>query len=300
MPVIDLGHEIPPFDIEAGAAMLVRCAPYLGSGVVLAVVDPGVGTDRRGVAIEAGGPGPSWLVGPDNGLLVPLARALGGVRRVIVLRPPNADAPGSAGSVKLVGRTFDGRDVFAPAAAHLSVGGPPLALGSEVDPTSLVWPVPDPAGGERRPTRAPVGRSTDQAPKAADGGTDPARSQVGAVTVAVSRIDRFGNVQLATGPGAMDEIGVRRGGGVVVTLGGPAGRGPRPAGRTVERSTRSEPARWVRAYGDLGPGELGLLIDSSERLSVVLHQASAADFLGPITVGDVVGIVADPAPDPPG
>src|SRR5689334_2966144 len=81
--VIDLGHEVPPYDVAAGASMLVRCAPYLGAGVVLAVVDPGVGTERRGVAIEAVGTGPSWLVGPDNGLLVPLAAALGGAQRVI-------------------------------------------------------------------------------------------------------------------------------------------------------------------------------------------------------------------------
>ena len=93
-------HEVPPFDVAAGAELLVRCAPVIGAGVVLAVVDPGVGSDRRAIAIApcirtspvvaqvastappdalplASGPG--WLVGPDNGLLLPLATALGGV-----------------------------------------------------------------------------------------------------------------------------------------------------------------------------------------------------------------------------
>ena len=69
--VIDLTHEVPPFDVAAGARTLLRALPHLGPGVVLAVVDPGVGSARRGVAIEAASDGgPSFFVGPDNGLLL--------------------------------------------------------------------------------------------------------------------------------------------------------------------------------------------------------------------------------------
>src|SRR5271169_6709510 len=113
--VIDLTHHIPPFDVRAGSHSLVRAVPYLGPGVVLAVVDPGVGTGRRGIGLEvalSSGSGASLaFVGPDNGLLVAAAEAAAEapVARVVELaRPP---APPDRGS------TFDGRDLFAPAAA---------------------------------------------------------------------------------------------------------------------------------------------------------------------------------------
>src|SRR5262245_49758606 len=66
--VIDITHEIAPFDVRAGSLALARSIPYLPAGIVLAVVDPGVGTDRRAVAIEVAG-GEGVFVGPDNGLL---------------------------------------------------------------------------------------------------------------------------------------------------------------------------------------------------------------------------------------
>src|ERR1019366_6029375 len=85
LTIIDLTHEIPAFDVRAGANTLTRAAPRLGSGVVLAVVDPGVGPDRRGLCLEVtpqgrdGRPeGPSFFVGPDNGLLIPAAELVGG------------------------------------------------------------------------------------------------------------------------------------------------------------------------------------------------------------------------------
>ena len=113
--VIDLTHHIPPFDVRAGSHSLVRAVPYLGPGVVLAVVDPGVGTGRRGIGLEVALPSGASLafVGPDNGLLVAAAEAAAEapVARVVELaRPP---APPDRGS------TFDGRDLFAPAAAAL-------------------------------------------------------------------------------------------------------------------------------------------------------------------------------------
>ncbi len=88
------------------------------------------------------------------------------------------------------------------------------------------------------------------------------------------------------------------GGSLRVTLAGySGGRGTGSPGRTVDRAARSQPARWVGAFGDLKAGELGLLVDSSGWLAIVLRQASAADHLRPITVGDIVRIVADRGPD---
>ena len=116
--VIDVTHEIPPHDVRAGSLALVRSVQYLAPGVVLAVVDPGVGTERRGVAIalRAGGA----LVGPDNGLLTLAADRLGAARALALAAPPDAAA------------TFHGRDVFAPAAAALAAGaglmGQPVEL----------------------------------------------------------------------------------------------------------------------------------------------------------------------------
>jgi S-adenosylmethionine hydrolase len=110
--VIDVTHEVPPQDVRYGAAVLAQTVPYLPPAVIIGVVDPGVGTGRRGIAISAG---ESVLVGPDNGLLCWAADALGGVVTAVAL---NADAY----LRRTRALTFDGRDVFAPAAAHLAAG----------------------------------------------------------------------------------------------------------------------------------------------------------------------------------
>jgi S-adenosyl-L-methionine hydrolase (adenosine-forming) len=123
--VVDLTHRIPHFDVRAGAESLLRAVPFLGPGVVLAVVDPGVGGTRRGVAIRAGDG--RWFVAPDNGLAVPAVEASGGVGPVLALHRPE-DVPA----------TFDGRDVFAPAAVALATGSDPASVGDPVDSASLV------------------------------------------------------------------------------------------------------------------------------------------------------------------
>lgn len=118
--LIDLTHDVAPHDVLQGAVLLARAVPHLPIGVHLAVVDPGVGTDRRGVAVrtERG----DVLVGPDNGLLIPAAEVLGGVTAAHELDvPPDASA------------TFHGRDVFAPAAAAAAVGRELDDLGPRVD-----------------------------------------------------------------------------------------------------------------------------------------------------------------------
>jgi S-adenosylmethionine hydrolase len=122
---IDLAHDIPPGDVRRGAVVLARLAPVLPAGaIVVAVVDPGVGGQRRGLAIglREGGA----LIGPDNGLLAPAADRLGAVRAWVLPTPPGSPA------------TFHGRDVFAPAAAALALGAAPL--GMPVEPAGVVRP----------------------------------------------------------------------------------------------------------------------------------------------------------------
>lgn len=163
--VIDLGHEIPPFDVAAGAGLLTRAFPHLGPGVVLAVVDPGVGGTRRGVVVEvAAGFGPRWLVGPDNGLLWPAALVAGGVARVVELPAGHDQGPA----------TFDGRDRFAPAAAALCGGADPSSLGRPLDPSAL----------------ARLGEPLVEA--GGSGGERWLRAEV-------TWVDRFGNAQLSAG-----------------------------------------------------------------------------------------------------
>ena len=109
--VIHLGHGVPAQDVRTGARRLARALPFVPAGVHLAVVDPGVGGARRAVAVRCGA---RWLVGPDNGLLVPAAESFGIDEVVEVSASPWRLEPVSA--------TFHGRDVFGPVAAHLALG----------------------------------------------------------------------------------------------------------------------------------------------------------------------------------
>ncbi|QIN79510.1 hypothetical protein GBA65_14385 [Rubrobacter marinus] len=127
--VIDLSHEVPGFGIQAGAEILEHATGYMPEDTVyLAVVDPGVGTERRGLALETAGG--TFLVGPDNGLLAPAAEAMGGVARAVSLTNREYQ-------ILPVSNTFHGRDVFAPATAHLASGLDVAKLGEPVAPGSL-------------------------------------------------------------------------------------------------------------------------------------------------------------------
>lgn len=172
--VIDITHEVPPHDVRAGGLALARSAQYLAPGVVIAVVDPGVGTDRRAVAIEVGD-GISVLLGPDNGLMAAAVAMVGGATRAFVLDRPeyHLEAPGP---------TFDGRDVFAPVAAHLCNGVPIGDLGTEI-----------PTGG-LRPGILPISQM--------EGATLEAE---------VLWVDRFGNAQLNVDPDDIVDFGDRIG-----------------------------------------------------------------------------------------
>ena len=158
---IDLAHDIPPGDIRFGAVVLARLVRLAPVGVHLAVVDPGVGTARRAVAVSM--PDGRFVVGPDNGLLGPVCRAFGAQRAVELTSPDHRIEP--------VAATFHGRDVFAPAAAHLAAGGRLADLGPTVPVASIVQP------------DLPAARV--------------ARGRLEAMALGA---DRFGNLQLCAGP----------------------------------------------------------------------------------------------------
>jgi S-adenosyl-L-methionine hydrolase (adenosine-forming) len=135
--LVDLSHDVPHYDVLAGALLLEACVPrFPARAVHCAVVDPGVGTPRRPLCVvDAAG---RKLVGPDNGLFTPF---LGGARAFLLANPEVAPEPASA--------TFHGRDLFAPVAAWLAAGGDPGRLGPAVpDPLRLRWPEPRRAGEE--------------------------------------------------------------------------------------------------------------------------------------------------------
>jgi S-adenosyl-L-methionine hydrolase (adenosine-forming) len=128
-PVIDLTHGIPRQDVRQGAIALANALPSCPPGVHLAVVDPGVGSSRRAIAVGTGEG--RFLVGPDNGLLSRALDRLGGPLGAVELsRSPFRLEPVSA--------TFHGRDLFAPVAAHLSLGARLDEAGASIDPASLV------------------------------------------------------------------------------------------------------------------------------------------------------------------
>ncbi|HEX9504694.1 MAG TPA: SAM-dependent chlorinase/fluorinase, partial [Acidimicrobiia bacterium] len=127
--ILDLSHDIPAHDVRAGSLLLVRAVQYLPDETILvAVVDPGVGTARRLVAVEVAG---GMLLGPDNGLLAPAVAMAGGARTVVSLDEPEYRLPAP-------GPTFAGRDILAAAAGHLAAGVPLSDLGTPLDPGTLV------------------------------------------------------------------------------------------------------------------------------------------------------------------
>jgi S-adenosyl-L-methionine hydrolase (adenosine-forming) len=131
--VLDITHLVPRGDIRHGALVLEQAVPYLPEGVHLAIVDPGVGTSRRALAVVVEG---HVFVGPDNGLLPPAIDWLGTVTAVHELTEPSF-------MLRPLSNTFHGRDVFSPFAAHIAAGAEPADLGPAIDPATLVrLPVP--------------------------------------------------------------------------------------------------------------------------------------------------------------
>jgi len=131
--VIDLTHAIPRHDVHTGAIVLRATLPYLPDAIILAVVDPGVGTSgargRRAVAVRTVESN-RLLVGPDNGLLLPVCERLGGVAEAVAIEASDE-------RLQPVSATFHGRDIFAPCAAALADGVPLGSLGEPLDPAEL-------------------------------------------------------------------------------------------------------------------------------------------------------------------
>ncbi len=178
--IVDVTHDVTPFDVRAGGLALVRAAQYLPEGIVLAVVDPGVGTDRRCIAVQVEN---GYLVGPDNGLLAPAVTMLGGPQLVVALTNPEYQLPAP-------GPTFSGRDVMAPAVAHIANGVELTMLGEVVDPASLA------------PGLLPLPQELE-----------------GTLVGEVLWVDRFGNCQLNIDPDALAALGARPDGPIKVRFG---------------------------------------------------------------------------------
>jgi len=208
--VVHLTHGIAAHDVRGGALALVRSVQYLPDGcIVLAVVDPGVGTDRRLVAVEVEH---GVLLGPDNGLLAPAVAMAGGARRVIALTNDEyrLEAPGA---------TFAGRDVLAPAAGYLASGTLITELGEALDPASLT------PGLVALPNVEPDG----------------------VVEAEVWWVDRFGNCQLNVDPEDLATFGVGMGDTIEVQI-GERTRGARWVG-TYADAKPSELVVVVDGYG---------------------------------------------------
>jgi len=170
--VIDLTHQVPGFAVEEGAEILEHATRYMPENTVyLAIVDPGVGTERRALALST--TSGALLVGPDNGLLVPAAESLGGIESAISLT--NADY-----HLQPISNTFHGRDVFSPATAYLATGLTPSKLGEIVDPTSLA--------------RVKLPGIERESPNT--------------FSVAIIGVDRYGNARLSA---TAEEVGLRFG-----------------------------------------------------------------------------------------
>ena len=163
--LVDITHDVDSHDVVGAALVLEAAVPFFPAGSIhLAVVDPGVGTARRGLVVQSAD---ATFVGPDNGLFTPiLAR---GAWRAVELAAADQRLP-------RVSRTFHGRDVFAPAAAHLARGVPLERFGPEVDdPVRLAWPEVHTVGG--------------------------------AIAGAVLHVDRFGNLITSIAADAVEGLG---------------------------------------------------------------------------------------------
>src|SRR6478752_8572003 len=206
--LIDITHGIRPGRILQGALALANALPYMPAGVHLAIVDPGVGSSRRPLALrDAEG---RLYVGPDNGLLMPAAERYGGVAEAHELANP-------VYALDSVSRTFHGRDLFSPAAAHLALGVPLGELGPPIDADALVrleLPAPE-IGGTR-------------------------------IRATVLAVDRFGNIALNLTREHLDEASIVP--GMRVELGARGNKYYAVAARTFADATAGELILYEDSY----------------------------------------------------
>ena len=226
--IVDISHDVRKYAIRDGALLLWCALPYLPVGSHVAVVDPGVGTARLPIGIATGRG--DVLVGPDNGLLVAAARKLDGIAAVHELRDPRYRLP-------VISTSFHGRDIFAPAGAHLALGVALADFGPPVDPASLIAsPIADPAVGN------------------------------GVLGSRIVYVDTFGNVKLAGLRADLDAAlgALMPGDPLILELaGGDAGREP-------IRTT------WQATFGDVSTGETLVYEDSYSRLCLAARESDAA------------------------
>lgn len=179
--ILDITHGIENGDIHGGAMALTRAVQFMPDGVFLAIVDPGVGTDRRAIAARTP---VGFFVGPDNGVLAPAVAIVGGADVIVSLEEPLFQLPSR-------GATFAGRDIFGPAAAVLASGQAEItALGPTLDPGSIT------------PLLLPL---SEVAPS-------------GGIRGSVLWIDSYGNIQINVTPDEVRSLGLSEGNDVLVTV----------------------------------------------------------------------------------
>ena len=231
--VIDISHEVRKFAIRDGAILLWCALPYLPMGFHVAVVDPGVGTERRPVALRAGRG--DVLIGPDNGLLLAGAERLGGTSEARLLEAEAYRLP-------TVSTSFHGRDIFAPAAAHLATGVAFDALGPAIDPAGLVpSPIPEPV-------------------------VEP-----GTLRSAIVYVDTFGNVKLA---------GLRADLEAAIGPVTPGDRLELTFAAHDDRPAEAHIVAWRATFGEAEPWEVLLYEDSYGRVCLAENQGNAGTDLG--------------------
>ena len=231
--IIDISHEVRKFAVRDGALLLWCALPYLPVGVHVAVVDPGVGTARRPVALRARRG--DVLIGPDNGLLLAGAERLGGVDEVHLLES-------EAHRLPKVSTSFHGRDIFAPAAAHLAAGTALDALGRTLDPGELVpSPIAEP------------------------------HVEPGALRSSIVYVDTFGNVKLA---------GLRADLEAAIGPVTPGDRLELTFAAHDDRPAEAHIVAWRATFGEAEPGEVLLYEDSYGRVCLAENQGNAGTDLG--------------------
>jgi len=169
---IDISHTVEKFNVRKGALMLLNFGKFAPSSIYFAVIDPGVGSERKPLAIET--ERGDILVGPDNGLLVPLARSLG-IKRAVVIKNRKYMLP-------RISKSFHARDIFSPVCAYVSLGIPVEDFGEKIDEGELV----DLKIGE-------------------------AYFKEGAIHARAVRIDRFGNIQTNIDAFLFEKAGIKNG-----------------------------------------------------------------------------------------
>lgn len=219
--VIDLTHEIAPFDVRGASLALARAAVYLNNGVIIAAVDPGAGATRRLIGVEVA-QGRGVFLGPDNGILAPAVAIIGGAERAVILDREDL-------CLLSPGDVFAARDILAPVAAALCNGADLYQVGSPVDPGILL------------PGVVPIAREED-----------------GGLACEVLWVDRFGNCQLNVGVEDLEAL-----------WGTPVQR----VRLSFSDVVRNVPV--LRGFGDLGPGGVGLVVDSAGLLCVAVDRGSA-------------------------